>query len=170
MATATTEKKVVKKTAPAAKAPVKKAAEVKEPVEKKERAPKVEPKFSVEDLWDTGRDFAKAASTGLKDFKEALAERMVEIEADPKTYRDHVAAAKYLVRRADRMLLSLAELEQGLKERKPRDPKPVTERKTRAPKAAEVEPDEDEEEDDEVLVDDEDEDDDEDDTDLDDLD
>lgn len=159
-ATKTPAKKTPTKT-PTAKAPVEK----KEPVAK-EVKPKVEPKFTVSELWALGKDFSASARSGLNDFKEGIEARLKDIEADPKTYRDHVTAAKFLLRRAERVELSLDELNTGLKERAPRAEKPASEKKPRAKKETPVVDEDDEDEDLEDSLDD-DEDEEDEDTDLD---
>lgn len=146
MATKTAEKPTVKKTA--------KPAAEKPKAEPKKREPKAEPKFSVEDVWQAGKDYASVSRSALKDFASTVNDFQTQVDADPRTYRDHATAVKYLQRRAERIELSLTELETGLKERKkperkPRPEKPATTRKTKA-KVEEPEDVEDEDEDEDL--------------------
>lgn len=151
MATATAQKPKVKSAKTSTKAE-------KAPVEKKERAPKAEPNFSVADVWAVGKQAVASIRPSIKEFESRVADLQKQADADPKTYRDHMTALKYLTRRSERMNLSLTELETGLKERKPRAvkaEKPAKPAKSEAPPAdAEDEDDDDfddEEEDDDEL-------------------
>ena len=148
MATATAEK-------PKAKAKTTKATTEKAPVEKKEKAPKVEPKFTVAEVWEVGKEAVASIRPMVSEFEAAVAALQKQADEDPKTYRDHQTAIKYLTRRGERMNLSLTELENGLKERKPRAPKAEKTTKTTKKETAPVEPDDDddfdEDEDDDDL-------------------
>ena len=163
MATASTKAKVKKGAGRKAAEP---KAEAK--VEKKEKAPKATPDFTVADVWNLGKEFQSSVRSSINDYSAAVEEMNSKAVDDPKTYRDHITAIKFQQRRVDRITLSLDELENGMKERKPREAKPKDAAKSKAKKKAEAEAeDEDEEAVEEALDIDDDDDDDEDDDDLD---
>lgn len=118
---------------------------VSEPKVKKEKAPKTEAAFTIADVWAVGKEVVSQIRPLVDEFASKASELQKTADADPKTYRDHIVAIKFLNRRADRVGLSLAELEAGMKERKPRVPKAPKAPKAKKEKVAKVEePDEDE--------------------------
>src|SRR5574337_828466 len=142
MATKATEKAKVKR-------PVKETAEKTKP-EPKKREPRAEPKFSVEEVWETGRSYASVARSALSDYAAEVKNFQDQIDADPRAYRDHATAVKFQQRRVDRITLSLQELEQGLKERKKPERKPRAEKPVRKTKPKAEEPETEEVEDEEL--------------------
>jgi hypothetical protein len=168
MAATTTRKPAAKPaTKPAAKAttkaPAKAAAKTPSKAEPKPKEQK-KPDFTVEELRETGKKFAETMRLSLNEFKAYATGKVETVEADTKVYRDHITMAKFLLRRAERIELSLDELEAEPKERSPRGTRKAAEVVDTADEADDEDEDEDEDEDSETVVDDETEDDDEDDS------
>ena len=155
MAATTTRKPAVKPAAkPAAKAttkaPAKAAAKAPAKAEAKPKEQK-KPDFTVEELRETGKKFAETMRLALNEFKAYATGKVEIVEADTKVYRDHVTMAKFLLRRAERIELSLDELEAEPKERAVRGTRKAAE-VVETTDEADDDDDEDEDDDDEETV------------------